>query len=242
MENAVKSSYNVFKNSASRQIKLAKIARDYEQKSLKPRNIFEIKYLTSELGAARALMVDYLQIMKITSDLSKDTKITIKGRKKMKTLCTLLQDSRVLIGLVALHSILGDKGVAPYQLWAQRVKACAFERLFRKTKLYSRLNALNEGKLLSEESMDVLAYIDYSTKTWKKTGFKVNYCPRDIDESKTKVIAARAEIATKFRVAKERVHRNSDPPFLDDLSKIIRNWDFTLYNENFKSFEIDFFE
>ena len=108
MENAVKSSYNVFKNSASRQIKLAKIAREYEQKSLKPGNIFEIKYLTSELGAARALMVDYLQIMKITSDLSKDTKIKIKGRKKMKTLCTLLQDSRVMIGFDALHSILGD--------------------------------------------------------------------------------------------------------------------------------------
>ena len=116
VEDTVKLSYSIFKNSASRKLNLANIARSFEQKSLKPRSIFEIKYLTSELDATRALKVDYLQIMKLASDLSTDTSIKKDNRKKMKKLFSLLQDARVLIGLVALNSVLGNKRVAPYQL------------------------------------------------------------------------------------------------------------------------------
>ena len=124
------------------------------------------------------------------------------------------------------------------------MKASAFERLFRKTKLYLRLQSLNEAKTLSQESVEVLNYIDYRTKTWKKTGFKVTYCPEDYDESKTKVFTARAEISTKLRVAKERIHSACDPPFLDSLSKFVdvRNWDVLKFESNLKLFKEEFLE
>ena len=55
IEDTVKLSYSIFKNSASRQLKLANIARSFEQKSLKPRSIFETRALRALVGVGLSL-------------------------------------------------------------------------------------------------------------------------------------------------------------------------------------------
>ena len=67
-EQLVKDEYSVFKNSANRKLELRKISEKMEEPHLQMRGIFEIKYLTSEESALRAALVDYEQMMVLSSD------------------------------------------------------------------------------------------------------------------------------------------------------------------------------
>ena len=59
-EKAVKLSYSIFKNSASQRIRLAEIGRQMKRRTVRPRGLFTIKFLTSEDSeTAAALSVPF---------------------------------------------------------------------------------------------------------------------------------------------------------------------------------------
>ena len=244
IEELVKQCYSLFKNSASRKLKLAAIAESFEEKTLRPRNIFSIKFLTSEESATEATLVDYRQLLQLTEQLKDDKSLSRDQRSNIKSIWSKLRDARSLVNLIALHDVLTE-GISPYQKWGQLKLASSFERLFEKTKLYNRLTAISETKFLSPEKLAMIdEMIDFPTGTWKKTGQKVLYCPKTSHEMVTKVVVARASMAGKFQRAKESVHKKNDPPFLDQLSTLwdCRNWDTDALenNNNFTNFKEEF--
>ena len=106
--------------------------------------------------------------------------------------------------------------------------------------MYNKLRSMAQGSVLSKKKMALLDLINYETKTWEGLRIAVTGCPKSKVEAKEKVLRARAEMATKFRIAKERIHKFTDPLFLDSLSKFfdIRNWGVNTFqsNETYKSF------
>ena len=76
--------YAIFKNSACRKLRLAEIGRAMEEKTVQPRGVFEIKYLTSEASATDATLTYYLQILKLTQELKQDKSVKRDTRKSMK--------------------------------------------------------------------------------------------------------------------------------------------------------------
>ena len=104
--------------------------------------------------------------------------------------------------------------------------------------MYAKLNSMAEGKILSKKKMDLLSLINYRTKKWIRLNTYVTHCPKTKAEAKEKVLRARAEIATKFRISKENVHADSDPGFLDPLSECfdIRNWNIDTFENEFQGF------
>ena len=150
VENVITKCFGLFKNSASRKLKLAAIAKEYEERSLRIRGLFAVKYLTSEKDATESFLVDYLQLLKLTDNLRKDKKLKKEQRENVGRLLTSLRNARVLINAVALHSAL-EEAVAPYQLWSQKMEASAFEREFQKTKLFSNMKAMKESSRLPDK-------------------------------------------------------------------------------------------
>ena len=60
VENVISKCFGLFRNSTSRKLKLAAIAKEYAERSLRIMGLFAIKYLTSEKDATEAFLVDYL--------------------------------------------------------------------------------------------------------------------------------------------------------------------------------------
>ena len=114
VEELVKQCYSLFKNSASRKLKLAAIAESFEEKTLRPRNIFSIKFLTSEESATEATLVDYRQLLKLTEQLKDDTSLSREQRSNIKSILSKLRDARSLVNLIALNDVLTE-GISPYQ-------------------------------------------------------------------------------------------------------------------------------
>ena len=69
VEDIIKQCFSLFKNSAGRKLRLVTIAKKLEERSLRVVGLFSIKYLTSEKDAVRSLLVDYLQLVKLTGEL-----------------------------------------------------------------------------------------------------------------------------------------------------------------------------
>ena len=114
IEELVKQCYSLFKNSASCKLKLAAIAESFEEKTLRPRNIFSIKFLTSEESATEATLVDYRQLLKLTEQLKDDTSLSREQRSNIKSILSKLRDARSLVNLIALNDVLTE-GISPYQ-------------------------------------------------------------------------------------------------------------------------------
>ena len=205
MENVISKCFGLFKNSTSRKLKLAAIAKEYEERSLRIMGLFAVKYLTSEKDAAEAFLVDYLQLLKLTDNLRKDKNLKKEQRENVGRLLTSLRNARVFINAVALNSAL-EEAVAPYQRWSQKMEASAFEREFQKTKLYSKMKAMKESSRLPDKQRTFLEKIDYEAKTFAKAESVILYCPINIEEAEAKVLSARSAICENFRVAEECLH------------------------------------
>ena len=115
VEELLKWCYSLLKNSASRKLKLAAIAKQFEQRTLRVVGLFAVKFLTSEMAAGESLLVDYLQLMQLIMNLQNDTSVKASKRDDIRKILKSLADGRVLINAVALHSALAE-GIAPYQL------------------------------------------------------------------------------------------------------------------------------
>ena len=72
VEETIRSCYGLLKNSAFRQLKMTAIAKEFEEKSLKLKGLFDVKFLTSEQSANEALLVDYLQLLQLNENLQSD--------------------------------------------------------------------------------------------------------------------------------------------------------------------------
>ena len=115
VENVISKCFGLFKNSTSRKLKLAAIAKEYEERSLRIMGLFAVKYLTSEKDATEAFLVDYLQLLKLTDNLRKDKNLKKEQRENVGRLLTSLRNARIFINAVALHSAL-EETVAAYQV------------------------------------------------------------------------------------------------------------------------------
>ena len=163
VEETIRSCYGLLKNSASRQLKMTAIAKEFEEKSLKLKGLFDVKFLTSEQSANEALLVDYLQLLQLIENLQSDRNLKRERKETIKKLNAKLRDARVLCNAVALDSAV-QEGIAPYILWSQKLEACAFEREFQKKRLYSKMEVLKQATLLPEEQKQFLESINYETK------------------------------------------------------------------------------
>ena len=85
----------------------------------------------------------------------------------------------------------------------------------------------------------LLKKVDYVAKAFMKTKSVILYCPINIEEAEAKVLSARSAICDKFRVAKEHLHKTTDPLFLKRLSVVLdcRNWDEKIFAHEFDQFK-----
>ena len=231
-ETLVKLSSKLFINSASQNLKLAEIGREINEKTLNPKPLFKIKYLTSETSVTRATLTDHLQILKLTEILMNDKTVKKAKRNALKELHLKLRDVRGFLNLIALNEVLKD-GISSYQMCTQTRKACAFEREFEKRKLYAKLKTLSEQKSISKEKKELIRKIDIENKIFSKINIKANYVPSSYEEMENKIIKTRREIAEKFEKEKEELHAICDPPFLKSLSLLfdVRNWKLLVFND-----------
>ena len=114
VEKTVKLSYGVFKNSASRKLRLAEIGRELKRRTVKLRGLFDIKFLTSEESATDVTLQDYVQMIKLIQELQDDKSLKKEKRSMMTKLFKLITDARVFINLIALNSVL-QQGISKYQ-------------------------------------------------------------------------------------------------------------------------------
>ena len=119
------------------------------------------------------------------------------------------------------------------------MEASAFEREFQKTKLYSKMKAMKKSRRLPEKQHTFLEKIDYEAKTFVKAESVILYCLINIQEAEAKVLSARSAICDRFRVAKEHLHKTTDPLFLKRLSVVLdcRNWDEKIFVHEFDQFK-----
>ena len=89
VENVMSKCFGLFK-STSRKLKLAAIAKEYAERSLRIRGLFAVKYLTSEKDAKEAFFVDYLQLLKLTDNFHKDKNLKKEQRENVERLLTSL--------------------------------------------------------------------------------------------------------------------------------------------------------
>ena len=83
------------------------------------------------------------------------------------------------------------------------------------------MKAMKESSRLPDKQRRFLEKIDYEAKTFMKAESVILYCPINIEEAEAKVLSARSAICDKFRVAKERLHKTTDPLFLKRLSIVL---------------------
>ena len=94
VEDETKDCYALKKNSAKRTKALQELSKKYEEDYLALRGIFKIRFLTSELSALRAKVTDHEQLLSLSLQLSKDTKVKPERRKEIALLHQRLKNSK----------------------------------------------------------------------------------------------------------------------------------------------------
>ena len=92
---------------------------------------------------------------------------------------------------------------------------------------------------LPEKQRTFLKKIDREAKTFMKAVSVIVYCLINIEEAEAKVLSARSAICDRFRIAKEHLHKITDPLFLKRLSLVLdcRNWDGKIFAHEFDQFK-----
>ena len=126
VEQDVKDSYGLRKNSAKRTKRLQDISVKYEEDYRALRGIFKIRFLTSELSALVAKLIDHEQLLKMTQELSKDTSVKKARREEIKELHHRLKDSERFFNSLGVMEAL--EMISPYQKWGQKQDISALER------------------------------------------------------------------------------------------------------------------
>ena len=76
------------------------------------------------------------------------------------------------------------------------------------------MKAMKESSRLPDKQRRFLEKIDYEAKTFMKAESFILYCPINLEEAEAKVLTARSAICDKFRVAKERLRKTTNPLFV----------------------------
>ena len=88
----------------------------YKENYLALRGIFKIRFLTSELSALKARVVDQEQLLKLTLELSRDTSIKKERREEIRNLHQRLKNSMNFFQTLGVKAAL-EEMIAPYQTW-----------------------------------------------------------------------------------------------------------------------------
>ena len=215
-------------HSCSRKSKLKQTAEELQSEFVNLKNLFEIKFLTSEEVAMHSLIIDYEASMNLMLSLSVDTNIKAQKREDFTDLFEVMTDCRIYCNLLGIHDML-NKALSPYLLWSQKTLSNPFERKFAKQKMYGIMKNLEESNYVDEFIIQKLNLIDFEEKNWKRSGIPCKYCPKSLYDAIKMVVSARTQLGKRFKIEKEKIHQNEDPIFLKgdlDLSDIfdVRLW------------------
>ena len=121
------------------------------------RGIFKIRFLTSELSALEAKIIDHEKLLKMTLELSKDTSVKRERRAEIKELHRRLKDSERFFNSLGVMEAL--EMISPNQKWGQRQDISALEREWAKKLCTDKIEALRDGEV-NENTEKQLKKID----------------------------------------------------------------------------------
>lgn len=222
-EKLVKQAYKMQSQSSSRKLKLQNLAEKYEQKNKKLQNIIDIKFATYNAEACDATLIDFEPVTKLAMNLRNDTSVKPKMRAKLRNLYNRCRDQRNLLNLVALSNVVQE--IAKYQKWAQKEKASAFERKYKRNELERNLNKINNLKAVEKSVEKYCKFVDWENNQMKKSKIQMTHA-KTKEKAIKHILTQQKKFSQTFIDAKSQIHDEEDPDFLDDLSDIfdIRLW------------------
>ena len=232
----IKECYAMQSRSSKRTKELQKLAKEYDQKFLKLRTIFEVRFLTHAAKAVTAELTDHEQLLKISKELSKDTTVKAEKREEFDALHKKLKNSENFAEMIGLQLAL-DQALVPYQKMGQRDDICVFDRPYMRKKLRETAEALSDK---IPENMNVhIEKIDFERKCWKKSGIHCNKL-QTREEFETRVLSTRNEILETVLAKKDEIHEVNDTDEINELAHAIdmRLWEVPeLYNSKDQNIE-----
>ena len=219
----IKECCSLSSNSSKRTKRLQALCDEYEEKFLKLKGIFEIRFLTHALRAVDAELNDHEALLQITKELSKDTTVKKEKRKDFKALHGKLKDSTNFAQLLGMKGALEVLSI--YQTFNQKDGICAIDRTFSRMKLKSTI--LNVSNDLSPDLLKHMEKIDFENKCWTASDIHCNKLVSR-DAFIQIVVSFRKTILNEFIQQHDELHDAQDPKQLKHMSHVLdmRLWNF----------------
>ena len=229
----VSKAFTMQSNSANRKMKMKQKADEWKRKFVSLTNVLDIKFATYNLEASLSFMIDYPVVAAVLMQLINDSSVKPKRRADFAALLKQMADMRNIVNINALVNVL--EFVADYQLWGQRMKASAFERKYAREKLQVEMKKLEDVQTCYKNLEKYFDFLDLRKKVFKKSGIVISHS-EDITfmELANRVMKRQMFIAKTFLTAKNKLHAEEDPKFLDGLSDVfdVRNWNISMMKQD----------